>query len=164
MTLRHGPAKVLSREDVVERFGPGRAGTLVFTNGCFDLLHVGHAAYLEQARALGDALVVGVNTDASARRLGKGPGRPFVPARDRARLVAALEAVDAVCLFDEDTPQELIAELAPDVLVKGTDYAPDQVVGRETVEGAGGRVVLIPLVRGKSTTELVRRIREEGEV
>jgi len=162
MTPRPASGKVVSRKALVERFGPGRAGTVVFTNGCFDLLHVGHALFLEQARSLGDALVVGVNTDASARRLGKGPGRPWVTEADRARLIAALEAVDAVCLFDEDTPLALIAELVPDVLVKGTDYALHEVVGREIVEAAGGRVELIPLVRGKSTTELVTRIREEA--
>jgi rfaE bifunctional protein nucleotidyltransferase chain/domain len=134
---------------------------LVFTNGCFDLLHVGHATYLEAARSLGDALVVGVNTDASARRLGKGAGRPFVGEVDRALLVASLESVDAVCLFDEDTPAQLIAEILPDVLVKGSDYALDQVVGREIVESVGGRVALIPRVEGRSTTELLGRIREE---
>lgn len=163
MTPRTGSSKVMARGALVERFGPGRAGTLVFTNGCFDLLHVGHAAYLEQARSLGDALVVGVNTDSSARRLEKGAGRPYVTQADRARLVAALESVDAVCLFDEDTPAELIAELQPDVLVKGTDYALNEVVGRDVVEARGGRVELIPLVRGRSTTELVSRIREDRE-
>jgi D-beta-D-heptose 7-phosphate kinase/D-beta-D-heptose 1-phosphate adenosyltransferase len=134
---------------------------LVFTNGCFDLLHVGHATYLEAARSLGDALVVGVNTDASARRLGKGAGRPFVGEVDRALLVASLESVDAVCLFDEDTPAQLIQEILPDVLVKGSDYALDEVVGREIVESAGGRVELIAWVKGRSTTELLGRIREE---
>jgi D-beta-D-heptose 7-phosphate kinase/D-beta-D-heptose 1-phosphate adenosyltransferase len=162
MTRRGTASKVLSRSELVERFGPGREGRLVFTNGCFDLLHVGHVTYLERARELGDALVVGVNTDASARRLGKGPGRPHVEEVDRARVVAALEAVDAVCLFDEDTAAALIGELVPDVLVKGADYAEDEVVGRDIVEGAGGRVELIDLVQGKSTTELVRRIEESG--
>lgn len=152
--------KVLGRDALVERFGPGRSETVVFTNGCFDLLHLGHVTYLERARALGDALVVGLNTDASVRRLEKGSGRPFVSEHDRARVLAALEAVDAVCLFDEDTPAELIATLVPDVLVKGADYALDDVVGRATVEAAGGRVELVELVEGRSTTELVRRIQE----
>jgi rfaE bifunctional protein nucleotidyltransferase chain/domain len=153
-------SKVLTRQEVVERFGPGRPGAVVFTNGCFELLHAGHVSYLEQARALGDALVVGVNTDASARRLEKGPGRPFVPEAERALLVAALESVDAVSLFDEDTPAELIRELLPAVLVKGADYATEDVVGREVVEAAGGRVELVPLLERRSTTALLRHIRE----
>jgi len=163
MTPRAGSAKILSRENLTARFGPDRTLKLVFTNGCFDLLHTGHALFLEQARALGDALVVAVNTDASARRLEKGPGRPYVAESDRALIVAALESVDAVCLFDEDTPAELIGELLPDVLVKGSDYTLGEVVGRDVVEGAGGRVELIPLVEGRSTTGLLRRIREEHE-
>lgn len=133
---------------------------MVFTNGCFDLLHVGHVTYLERARALGDVLVVGVNTDASARRLEKGAARPYVREADRARVVASLEAVDAVCLFDEDTPAQLIASLVPDVLVKGGDYEMDEVVGRDVVEAAGGRVELIELVEGRSSSGLVRRIQE----
>jgi D-beta-D-heptose 7-phosphate kinase/D-beta-D-heptose 1-phosphate adenosyltransferase len=162
MTPRGAADKVLSREELVGRFGPGRKGHVVFTNGCFDLLHLGHATYLERARALGDALVVGVNTDASARRLSKGPGHPFVSEADRAGLVASLESVDAVCLFGEDTPLELIRDLVPDVLVKGADYGLDEVVGREVVEAAGGRVELIPLVEGRSTSTLVTTIRQEG--
>jgi D-beta-D-heptose 7-phosphate kinase/D-beta-D-heptose 1-phosphate adenosyltransferase len=133
---------------------------VVFTNGCFELLHAGHVACLEQARALGDALVVGVNTDASARRLSKGAGRPIVDQQDRALLVASLESVDAVCLFDEDTPERLIAEILPDVLVKGSDYALEEVVGRELVASSGGRVELIDLLPGRSTTDLLRRARE----
>jgi D-beta-D-heptose 7-phosphate kinase/D-beta-D-heptose 1-phosphate adenosyltransferase len=134
----------------------------VFTNGCFEILHAGHVSYLDQARALGDALVVGVNTDASARRLEKGPGRPFVPQDERALVVAAIESVDAVSLFDEDTPAELIRELLPAVLVKGADYATEDVVGREAVEAAGGRVELVPLLEGRSTTWLLRRIRGDA--
>jgi D-beta-D-heptose 7-phosphate kinase/D-beta-D-heptose 1-phosphate adenosyltransferase len=152
---------VLTREQVVERYGPGRPGAVVFTNGCFEVLHAGHVSYLDQARALGDALVVGVNTDASARRLEKGPGRPFVPEGERALVVAALESVDAVSLFDEDTPAELIRALLPAVLVKGTDYATEDVAGREVVEAAGGRVELVPLLEGRSTTRLLDRIRRE---
>jgi D-beta-D-heptose 7-phosphate kinase/D-beta-D-heptose 1-phosphate adenosyltransferase len=132
---------------------------VVFTNGCFELLHAGHVTCLDRARTLGDALVVGVNGDASARRLGKGPRRPFVPERERALAVAALESVDAVCIFHEDTPLELIREILPAVLVKGTDYTAETVVGREVVEAAGGRVELIPLVEGLSTTELLARIK-----
>ncbi len=162
MSHRRAGAKVLSRHEVVRRFGPGRSEKLVFTNGCFDLLHVGHATYLEQARALGDALVVAVNSDASAAALGKGPGRPFVSAVDRARLVASLESVDAVTIFDDATPEALVRALLPNVLVKGTDYTIEEVVGRDVVEAAGGRVELIPLVRGRSSTELIERIQTEG--
>jgi len=161
MTIRPGASKILGRDELVARFGPGRALRVVFTNGCFELLHSGHVSYLEQARALGDVLVVGLNSDASARRLAKGRGRPFVGQDDRARVLAALEAVDAVSVFDEDTPARLVEALVPDVLVKGADWALDEVVGREVVEAAGGRVVLIPLVEGMSTSSLVRRIREE---
>ncbi|HEV8508962.1 MAG TPA: D-glycero-beta-D-manno-heptose 1-phosphate adenylyltransferase [Gemmatimonadales bacterium] len=134
-------------------------GKVVFTNGVFDLLHTGHVALLEAARAEGDALIVGVNRDASARRLGKGPDRPVVPETDRARLIAALAAVDCVVLFDEDTPLNLIQQLRPDVLVKGADYAVDAIVGAKDVEGWGGRVVRVPLVKNKSTTNLVAKLR-----
>jgi D-beta-D-heptose 7-phosphate kinase/D-beta-D-heptose 1-phosphate adenosyltransferase len=132
---------------------------VVFTNGVFDLLHTGHVALLEAARAEGDALIVGINRDASARRLGKGPDRPIVPEQERARLVAALAAVDCVVLFDQDTPLELIRTLRPDVLVKGADYTPDTIVGAREVEGWGGRVVRVPLVENKSTTKLLERLR-----
>jgi rfaE bifunctional protein nucleotidyltransferase chain/domain len=152
--------RLLSRADVVQRFGPGRrAGTVVFTNGVFDILHRGHVEYLYAARALGDALVIGVNTDASVRRL-KGEGRPVVREDDRAFVLAGLGCVDAVTLFDEDTPARLIAALIPDVLVKGGDYSPDAVVGRDVVEANGGRLVLIPFVAGRSTTGILHRIRE----
>ena len=160
MRPRSPASKVLSRSELVRTFGPGRSRSVVFTNGCFELLHAGHVNYLDRARSLGDALVVGVNTDASARRLEKGTGRPIVTEADRALLVAALESVDAVCLFDEDTPLELIGDLVPDVLVKGSDYTLEMVAGRHVVEAAGGRVELIPLVAGRSTTELLRRARE----
>jgi D-beta-D-heptose 7-phosphate kinase/D-beta-D-heptose 1-phosphate adenosyltransferase len=131
----------------------------VFTNGVFDLLHTGHVALLEAARAEGDALVVGVNSDASARRLGKGPDRPVVGEAERARMLAALAAIDCVVLFDEDTPLALIQLLRPDVLVKGADYARDAIVGAKEVEGWGGRVVRVPLVKDKSTTKLLDRLR-----
>jgi len=132
---------------------------VAFTNGVFDLLHGGHVALLEAARAAGDALVVGVNSDASVRRLGKGPDRPLVAEAERARLLAALAAVDCVVLFNDDTPLALIERLHPDVLVKGADYAPEAIVGAAEVEGWGGRVVRVPLVEGKSTTDLVRKLR-----
>ena len=153
---------VLPLDELIARFGRPRDTPLVFTNGCFELLHPGHVSYLAAARALGGQLVVGVNTDDSARRLGKSkPGsamedeRPLVGERDRAVVVAALESVDAVCLFDEDTPRELVAELLPDVLVKGGDYKEDVVVGRDCVESNGGRMVFVDRLPGLSTTELL---------
>lgn len=151
--------KVLAGPDCITRYGPPRDGRVVFTNGCFDILHRGHVMYLEQARLLGDALVVGVNTDASVARL-KGSGRPLVPEGDRALVLAALSSVTAVTLFDEDTPAELIAALQPDVLVKGGDYTPEEIVGADTVERGGGRVVVIPYVQGRSTSELIQQLRE----
>ena len=155
-------AKVVDRSHAAERWGRPRSGTLVFTNGCFDLLHRGHVTCLDRARRLGDALVVGLNGDASVRAL-KGPGRPLVPEDDRAAVLAALECVDGVVLFDEETPRSLIAELLPDVLVKGGDYRPDEVVGREEVMAAGGRVEVISRVEGWSTSDLVERIRRGRE-
>lgn len=134
---------------------------IVFTNGCFDLLHPGHIRLFEQARALGDALVVAINSDASVRA-NKGDGRPIMPQDERAEILAALEAVDYVTVFDEPTPQRLIARLVPDVLVKGSDWGPDEVVGRAEVEAAGGRVVSIPLEAGYSTTNLIERIRNSA--
>ena len=125
----------------------------------FDLLHTGHVALLEGARAEGDALVVGVNSDASVRRLGKGAGRPVVPAAERARVVAALASVDCVVVFDEDTPLALIRTIRPDVLVKGADYQRKDIVGGDDVEGWGGRVVRVPLVKDKSTTSLLAKLR-----
>jgi len=152
--------KVLSRDALLARFGRPRDFRLVFTNGCFDILHRGHVEYLHQARAMGDALVVAVNTDSSVERL-KGPGRPVVPQGDRALVLAALESVDAVILFHEDTPRELLADLLPDVLVKGGDYEPHQIVGREEVEAAGGQVHVIPFIQGKSSTQLIERIQDK---
>ena len=134
-------------------------GAVVFTNGVFDLLHPGHIELLEAARREGDALVVGVNSDASARRLGKGAARPVAGEAARARVLAGLAAVDCVVLFDQDTPLELIQALAPDVLVKGADYARDRIVGADWVEARGGRVVRVPVVAGFSTTALVERLR-----
>ncbi len=131
---------------------------VVFTNGVFDLVHPGHVRYLRAARLLGDALVVAVNSDRSAR-VHKGPGRPINPEHERAEVVAALDSVDAVVIFDEETPHEIIRRLQPDVLVKGADWGPDDIVGRGIVEARGGLVVRIDLAEGLSTTELVRRVR-----
>jgi D-beta-D-heptose 7-phosphate kinase/D-beta-D-heptose 1-phosphate adenosyltransferase len=149
--------KILEREALLERYGRPRAERVVFTNGCFDLLHRGHVEYLFGARALGDALVVGLNADASVRRL-KGAERPIVRQEDRALVLASLEYVDAVCVFEEDTPRDLIAGLLPDVLIKGGDYRPEDIVGRAEVEAAGGVVRVYPAVEGYSTTNLSRRL------
>src|SRR5262245_8524158 len=138
-----------------------RAGkTVVFTNGVFDLLHPGHVRYLQSARALGDALIVGVNSDRSVRAV-KGPGRPITPEAERAELLAALACVDGVVIFDEDTPHALIAILQPDILVKGADWAEDAIVGRDIVEARGGRVVRVPVEEGHSTSAIITRIRNQ---
>ena len=144
----------------MERFGPKARGgrKVVFTNGCFDVLHPGHIESFEQARALGDVLIVGVNGDATVRAL-KGPDRPVIPERERAEILAALESVDAVVIFHEPTPREVITRLLPDVLVKGGDWASDKIVGREEVEAAGGRVVRAEVVPGYSTSGILRKIR-----
>lgn len=141
------------------RWRAGRRGPVVFTNGVFDLLHPGHVDVLLKARAEGDHLIVGVNSDASVRRLGKGPERPVRGERDRAIVLAALECVDVVVIFDEDTPAELVARLEPDVIVKGGDYRPDEVAGGATVRARGGRVVIIPLTAGHSTTATIAKLR-----
>ncbi len=135
---------------------------LVFTNGCFDILHVGHVRYLQRARALGDALLVAINSDRSVRAL-KGEGRPVMSEAERAEMLAALACVDFVTVFEEDSPRRLIAELLPDVLVKGGDYALDEIHGREEVEAAGGRVLALPFVEGASTTNIIERIRKDGK-
>jgi rfaE bifunctional protein nucleotidyltransferase chain/domain len=135
---------------------------IVFTNGCFDILHSGHLELLSGAAALGDILVVGVNSDASVARL-KGPGRPVNDEGFRARMLASLSVVDAVCMFGEDTPAELISQIVPDVLVKGGDYAPDDIVGAGTVRAMGGEVVVIPLVQGQSSSNTIERIRRTGK-
>jgi len=132
---------------------------IVFTNGCFDLMHIGHTRYLREAKSLGHLLVVGVNSDASVRSLNKGTDRPIVPEDQRAEVLAALECVDYVVMFSEPDPGKLIAALQPDVLVKGGDWAIDKIVGREIVESRGGTVATIPLVPGMSTTALLHRIR-----
>lgn len=156
------PAGILSLDELLESLTPLRtAGArVVFTNGCFDVLHAGHARYLGAARRLGDVLIVGLNSDASVRRL-KGPDRPVNPQEDRAELLASLAAVDYVVLFDEDDPSRLIEAIVPDVLVKGADWREKGVIGRDVVEAAGGQVVLIDLLEGRSTTNIVRRIRAQ---
>ena len=160
MKPRSAASKILDRDRLAERFGQPRDSRVVFTNGCFDILHRGHVEYLTRARGLGDALIVGVNTDDSVRRLGKGDGRPLNREEDRALLIAALECVDAVCIFDEDTPLQLVSAVVPDVLVKGGDYSVEEVVGRDVVESAGGEVRILPFIPGFSTTDLVTRIRD----
>ena len=152
--------RVLSQGELLQLAGRGRRGPrrVVFTNGCFDLLHPGHIPPLEAARSFGDLLVVGVNSDRSVRSL-KGLDRPLVPETERAEVLAALAAVDFVVIFDEDTPREIIARLLPDVLVKGSDWGANEVVGRAEVEAAGGRVVSIPLEPGYSTSDILKLIR-----
>ena len=152
--------KIVSQEELIQVTArEKRAGRrVVFTNGCFDLLHPGHVRCLADARALGDILIVAVNSDRSVRG-NKGPERPLVGEQDRAEVLAALVSVDYVTIFDEPTPRELISRVLPSVLVKGADWALDQVAGREEVEAAGGRVVSIPLAPGYSTTNILQRIR-----
>ena len=162
--LRHHPRDAtLVEEDLLHQLAVWRlqGKRVVFTNGCFDVLHAGHLALLRQAARLGDLLVVGINDDASVRRL-KGPTRPFTPQDERCALVGALDCVDAVTLFSEDTPLRLIEQVQPAVLVKGADYADKVVVGREAVEAAGGEVVLVDLVEERSTTRLIEKAREQG--
>lgn len=137
-----------------------RGGKVVFTNGVFDILHPGHVRYLRDARALGDALIVAVNSDRSVRALHKGPDRPINPERERAEVLLALESVDAAVIFDEDTPHEIISLVQPDILVKGSDWGADNIVGRDVVEGRGGRVVRIPLAPGFSTSFLIDKARQ----
>jgi D-beta-D-heptose 7-phosphate kinase/D-beta-D-heptose 1-phosphate adenosyltransferase len=140
----------------------GKRKRIVFTNGCFDLLHVGHLRYLEKAKTLGDILVVGVNSDRSVRGL-KGPKRPILPEKERTEILSGLECVDYVTLFNEPTPLKLISLLKPHVLVKGGDWTKEDVVGRETVEGLGGKVVILPFVDGSSTTNLIETVLERYE-
>ncbi|HEY7292568.1 MAG TPA: D-glycero-beta-D-manno-heptose 1-phosphate adenylyltransferase [Vicinamibacterales bacterium] len=140
--------------------GDGKA--IVFTNGVFDLLHPGHVRYLEQARTLGDCLIVGINSDRSVLE-NKGPGRPITPESERAELLRALRCVDEVVVFDDATPYRLIAALQPDVLVKGDDWAEDAIVGRDVVEARGGKVIRVPVEQGYSTTAIVERVRRPVE-
>ncbi len=155
--MSSGAATLAEAEQLVGRLR--RAGkSVVFTNGVYDLLHPGHVRYLQAARALGDALIVGVNSDRSVRA-NKGPARPINPEAERAEVIAALDCVDAAVVFDEDTPHEIINRLQPDVLVKGADWAEDAIVGRDVVEARGGKVVRMPIEPGFSTTTLIDRIR-----
>ena len=154
------PATWLSTVDEVRNLRAklhAQGKKLVFTNGVFDLLHPGHVRYLRAARAEGDALIVAVNSDRSVRAI-KGPTRPLNPERERAEVIGALACVDAVVIFDEDTPADIIRRVQPDVLVKGADWAADQIVGRDTVEASGGTVVRIPIEQGWSTTNIVKRM------
>ncbi|MFQ5688932.1 MAG: D-glycero-beta-D-manno-heptose 1-phosphate adenylyltransferase [Gemmatimonadota bacterium] len=156
-----GGAPIFDAVEARTRFAPPRSYRLVFTNGCFDLLHPGHVSLLCRARGLGDVLVVGLNADDSVRAI-KGPGRPLVPATGRAALLASLRYVDAVVLFDAETPLALIEAIRPDVLVKGADYRAEEVVGADLVERWGGEVVMLPLQGGCSTSALIRKILEVG--
>ncbi|THJ09397.1 MAG: D-glycero-beta-D-manno-heptose 1-phosphate adenylyltransferase [Nitrospira sp. CG24C] len=155
------PTKILTKEQLLPLLQQARSQKrrIVFTNGCFDLMHVGHTRYLQAAKDLGDLLVVGVNGDASVRTLNKAPDRPIVSESQRAEVVAALGSVDYVTLFDEPDPRSLIAALQPDILVKGGDWAVEQIIGRDIVEARGGVVRTIPLVPGVSTTSIIERIR-----
>jgi D-glycero-beta-D-manno-heptose 1-phosphate adenylyltransferase len=152
---------VLSQDQAIAWVAERRARgeIIVFTNGVFDLLHPGHIRYLQSARACGDALIVAINADRSARALEKGADRPITAAAERAELVAALESVDAAVVFDEPTPQEIVFALQPDVLVKGADWAEGTIIGADVVQGRGGRVVRIPLSEGFSTTALIDRVK-----
>ena len=153
-------AAVLKLEEAIVGFGRAKRNgrKVVFTNGCFDLLHPGHIHSLETAREFGDLLIVGLNSDESVRAL-KGPGRPVLPEQERAEILAALECVDVVVIFNEPTPREIIAALLPDILVKGGDWPGDQIVGREEVEAAGGKVERVEVLPGYSTTEILQKIR-----
>jgi D-beta-D-heptose 7-phosphate kinase/D-beta-D-heptose 1-phosphate adenosyltransferase len=155
-----GGRVILDREELLRVRAELRAAgrSLVFTNGCFDILHVGHVRYLAGARRLGDALLVAVNSDRSVRAL-KGEGRPVTGEAERAEMLAALASVDFVTVFDEESPRGLISEVLPDVLVKGGDYAPSEIHGREEVEAAGGRVLALPFVEGASTTGIIERLK-----
>ena len=156
-------AKILSNDQLFAERAQLRASgrKLVFTNGVFDILHVGHVRYLEEARALGDALVVAINSDRTVREL-KGAGRPLIDQNERAEILAGLRSVNYVTVFDDISPRALIAQLLPDVLVKGGDYALDEIHGREEVEAAGGRVVSLPFVEGVSTSAIIERMKKPG--
>jgi rfaE bifunctional protein nucleotidyltransferase chain/domain len=152
------PVLTLDEAETLVRELRSARKSIVFTNGVYDLLHPGHVRYLRAARRYGDALIVGVNSDRSVRA-NKGPGRPVNPAKDRAEVIAALAPVDAVVVFDEDTPHDIISRLQPDVLVKGADWAVDRIVGREIVEGREGRVVRVQIEEGYSTSAIIERVR-----
>nr|WP_156777997.1 D-glycero-beta-D-manno-heptose 1-phosphate adenylyltransferase [Chlorobium ferrooxidans] len=155
----HGSHKLLSRNEALLRVRAWQAAgkTVVFTNGCFDILHAGHVGYLNAAKQLGDILLIGLNSDASVRRL-KGPNRPVCSETDRAAVLAALEAVDAITLFEEDTPESLIHLLLPDILVKGADWNVEQIAGAKAVLEGGGKVLTVPLLDGRSTSNIIDKI------
>ena len=161
--MKTTPKRVLTTSEAgaFARRVQAERGPLAFTNGVFDLLHPGHVQYLQQARALGSALIVALNSDRSVRAI-RGPERPVNPEGERAEVLLALGCVDAVVIFDQDTPREVIAVIQPDILVKGADWGPDAIVGRDVVEARGGRVVRIALTPGLSTTELIRRVRRQS--
>ena len=162
-TSRTSQRKIISAAVLAHQVRRAKAAgrTVVFTNGCFDLLHAGHVMLLERAKHLGDVLIVAINSDTSVRRL-KGPRRPIISQRDRARLLAGLASVDYVTVFNDSTPERLLRRLRPHILVKGADWSSTQIIGRELVERDGGRVVRLPLLRGYSTSRLVERIRRNG--
>lgn len=155
---------ILSLDDLILRFAKQKRNgrQVVFTNGCFDLLHPGHIRTFEAARALGDILIVGLNSDASVRAA-KGPTRPIIPEQERAEILAGFECIDAVTIFNDPTPQKVIAALLPDILVKGGDWPDNQIVGRTEVESSGGRVVRVDVVPGYSTTDILKKIRTLSE-
>jgi rfaE bifunctional protein nucleotidyltransferase chain/domain len=160
--MRQIESKIVTFEELLSRMASPRSQKVAFTNGCFDILHRGHVEYLAFARSLADELIVAVNSDSSVRKL-KGPGRPINSQEDRAYVLASLQSVDWVTTFDDDTPLRLITALRPDVLVKGADYAAEAVVGAREVQAAGGRLVLAPLVPGRSTTGVLERVREASQ-
>ena len=152
----------MTRSDAIELVRRSRAEgkVIVFTNGVFDILHPGHVRYLKDARVLGDVLIVGINSDRSVRALNKAPDRPINTELERAEILEALASVDAVVIFDEDTPHEIISALQPDILVKGADWGENNIVGRDVVEARGGKVVRMPLAPGYSTTKIIERVRQ----
>ncbi|MCZ2128903.1 MAG: D-glycero-beta-D-manno-heptose 1-phosphate adenylyltransferase [Bacteroidia bacterium] len=163
--MRHPKSKILSLEDAVKIIAAQKAfgKRVVFTNGCFDILHRGHLEYLMEARQLGDFLLVGVNSDNSVRRLGKSPSRPLQDEQGRALAIASLYFVDLVIIFDEDTPHKLISTILPDILVKGADYKPEDIVGYKEVTENGGTVKTIPFIEGYSTTSIEQKILKENK-
>lgn len=156
--MAHG--KLISLRSLCEKLKQTRKGRkVVFTNGCFDVLHSGHVRYLKKARSLGDLLIVGLNSDASVRKI-KGKGRPILPEAERAEILSALEAVDYLVLFNDATPEKLIRKIVPDVLAKGADWKEDDIVGSDVVKAAGGKVARVRLVKGKSTTNIIAKIQK----
>jgi D-beta-D-heptose 7-phosphate kinase/D-beta-D-heptose 1-phosphate adenosyltransferase len=162
----HQPRRLTDKIKTLDALAPlvqqakSRGSTTVFTNGCFDIVHSGHVKLLEQCRQAGDGLIVGLNSDASVRQL-KGPGRPIVPQEQRAQVVAALESVDYVVIFDELDPLQIITRLVPDVLIKGGDWTPETIIGRDVVEAAGGIVFAIPLMDNVSTTDIANKMKAQ---